>query len=388
MKNLFPIFKNNSGLIYLDNAATTQKPQRVIDGISDYYSRYNSNAKRGIYKLAEETSKIVEYTRLSVANFIGASKDDIVFTSGTTEGVNFIANAWGRKNIKEGDEIVTTILEHHSNFLPWQRLAQENRAIFKIAPVNSEIKLDYQALENLVTSKTKLIAITYQSNVTGEIIDLKRIKKIADKVGARLFVDAAQAIAHKKVDVKDIDCDFLVFSGHKLYGPTGIGILYINKNIVDDVEPYQVGGGMVFEVGEQHSQWLNSPHKFEAGTLPIAQIAGLNYAIDFLQGIDFKKYCDMEKELALELYVELEKNPKIKLISVRNSHIISFAHKDIHAHDLAAYLDQFNICVRAGNHCAQILHKFLDINSSLRISFGVYNTKEDLDIVIKKLKEI
>ena len=393
IKNLFPIFKNRPEITYLDSAATSQKPQQVIDAMSEYYSMNNANIKRGIYSLAENTTTAYEDVRVKVASFVNVQPEEIVFTSSATEGVNFIAQAWGSKNISAGDEILVTELEHHSNFLPWQRLVQEKGAILKIAPIKFDGKLDYEAFSNLVTPKTKLIALTAQSNVTGEIVDLKRVVKLAKQIGAKLFVDAAQAIAHKKMDVKTLNCDFLTFSAHKIFGPTGVGVLFIKKEIQDEVQPYQVGGGMVFEVGITDSKWLQPPYKFEAGTTPIAQVIGLGAAIDFINAnINFDELHKHETSLSKALVEELQKIDAIKFVAdpelLKGGHVVTFNIKDHHAHDVAAFLDKFGICVRAGNHCAQPLHKALGINSSIRVSFAVYNTMEDVYKLVNAIKKL
>ncbi|OGB83289.1 hypothetical protein A3F66_05515 [candidate division TM6 bacterium RIFCSPHIGHO2_12_FULL_32_22] len=424
-RDFFPIFKNKPDLIYLDNGATTQKPDRVVNAIFDYYLRGNSNIKRGIYSLAEETTKLYESAREKVAKFINVDPEEIVFTSGTTEGINFIADSWAKENrsmsklgshpstssgraaahgepvepyerfwkksnLSEGDEIVVSELEHHSNFLPWQRLAKNNNLVLKIAPIKDG-KLDYESFEKLLNNKTKLVAVTYQSNVTGEIIDINRIKDLINKYAknAKLLVDAAQIVAHRKLDVEKIGCDFLVFSAHKMFGPTGVGVLYINKNI--EFEPYKVGGGMVFEVSS-NSSWLNRPHKYEAGTPPIAEVIGLGAAIDFInENIDFDKLEKYEFELTDYLVRELSKIKNIEFIinpELFKNHVITFNIKNFHAHDVAAYLDKFGICVRAGHHCAQPLHNALGINSSVRVSFAAYNNLDEVKKLVSVIKKL
>lgn len=387
MKKKFPIFNNIESLVYLDSASTTQKPLSVINSELDYYSNFNANIKRGIYKIAEESTRLYEESRLHVAKYLSVQSDEIVFTSGATQGVNFIASSWGASNLNSGDEIVVTELEHHSNFVPWQRLAINKNLVLKVAKVKDDGSFDYQDFERCVNNKTKLIAVTCQSNVTGEIIDLMRIKKVADSVGAKLFLDAAQIIGHKKLNLSEIKPDFLVFSAHKMYGPTGVGVLYINKNIQDYVEPYQTGGGMVFSVGLEKSVWQKSPYKFEAGTPPIAQVIALKSAIDFMDILDIAVLKN-ENALINRIYDSLKCDKNIRIISSRDSHIFTFVHDKVHAHDLAAYFANFNVCVRAGNHCAQPLHNALKINSSLRVSVGAYNDISDVDFFISKYKEL
>lgn len=388
IKKYFPIFQNNPELTYLDNAATTQKPKQVIDAVCQYYSNENSNINRGIYALAENTTQLYENVRNKVAKFINAKSNEIVFNSGTTEGVNFVAQAWGLKNISKNDEIIVTELEHHSNFLPWQRLAEQTGAILKIAPLKNG-RLDYDVFENLVTNKTKLIAVAYQSNVTAEIVDFDLINKF--KKNSKLFIDAAQIVAHEKIDVKKLNCDFLVFSGHKMFGPTGVGVLYINEKIQDQVMPYKLGGGMVFEVDKKKSSWLEAPNKFEAGTPAIAQVIGLGVAIDFInENINFEELKNYELNLSKVLVDELQKLRFVEFICdpeyLKKGHIVTFNIKNFHPHDVAAYLDKYGICVRAGHHCAQPLHKSLGLNSSIRISISAYNTIEDINKLISALK--
>lgn len=390
IKKYFPIFQNNLELTYLDNAATTQKPKQVIDAICQYYSNENSNINRGIYTLAENTTQMYEDVRSKVARFINAKSNEIVFNSGTTEGINFVAQAWGLNNVSKGDEIIVTELEHHSNFLPWQRLAEQTGAILKIVPLKNG-RLDYNAFEKLITDKTKLIAVTYQSNVTAEILDFDLINKF--KKDAKLFIDAAQIVAHEKIDVKKLNCDFLVFSAHKMFGPTGVGVLYINENIQDQVFPYKLGGGMVFEVSKENSSWLQAPHKFEAGTPAIAQVVGLGVTIDFInENINFEQLKNYEFSLSKILVDELKKIEAIEFICdpeyLKKGHIVTFNIKNFHPHDVAAYLDKYGICVRAGHHCAQLLHKSLGLNSSVRVSISVYNTIDDINKIVGAIKEL
>lgn len=391
IRDSFPILNrkiNGHNLIYFDSAATSQKPISVINTITDYYTNLNANVRRGIYELSENASKLYENARHNLANFINARSDELIFTGGTTEGVNFIAQAWGMQNIQLGDEIVVTELEHHSNFLPWQRLAERTGAIFKVAPVLCDGTIDYKSFAQIVTPKTRLIAVTCQSNVTGIKTDIAYIANLAKIVGAKLFLDAAQIVAHERIDVKKLECDFLAFSGHKMFGPTGIGCLYIKRETQEFVEPYQVGGGMVFEVGNLSSTYLEAPYKFEAGTPKISEALGLSAAVDFIEGLP--KY-DLSP-LSKYLVSELQKLESVRIIGpadvVAGGNIVSFVHDKIHAHDLAAYFDQFGICVRAGNHCAQPLHKKLNINSSLRVSFAVYNTIQEVELFVEVLKKI
>lgn len=395
IKKDFPILStqvNGYPLTYLDNAATTQKPAVVIDAMANYYRTLNANVKRGIYQIGEETSVLYEQTREKVASFINAEFDEVIFTAGTTQGINFIAQAWGYHNIQQGDEIVVTELEHHSNFLPWQRLAQQKGARLVIAPVATTGVLDYDALTALINSKTKLIAITAQSNVTGIVTDLALINTLAKQHGALLLIDAAQYVAHATIDVKEFACDFLVFSAHKMFAPAGVGILYIKRSVQPLVEPYELGGGMVFEVSANRSTWLEAPFKYEAGTKPMADMVGLAAALDYIKGLDVGELQKHEAALAAQLVNFLQEHPDFTLLApaeyLKKQSIVSFVHTTIHAHDVAAYLDQFGICVRAGNHCAQLLHKKLGVDSSVRASFSVYNTLQDVELLIDALTKL
>lgn len=399
MKNIrdyFPILQRTLGdnkLIYLDNASTSQKPQEVIEAMSHYYAQWNANAKRGIYSLAEETSRLYEEARLTVANFINARAHELIFTSGTTDGINFVADAWGMKSIHKDDEIVVTELEHHSNFLPWQRLAQRTGAMLTIVPVDASGMIHEQAFDALITSRTKLVAVTGQSNVTGAIPNLPRIIKRAHAVGARVLIDAAQLAAHRKIDVQALEPDFLVFSAHKMFGPTAIGALFIRQEVQQEVEPYQLGGGMVFDVGYARSRFLDSPYKFEAGTPKIAEAIGYAQAIKFIsQNVNFDEFEKQSSAMAAYLVEALEHMTGFSLVGDRahamQSCMVSFYHNTIHAHDIAAHLDQYGICVRAGNHCTQLFHKKMGINSSVRVSFAPYTTIEEIIMLVEALKKL
>ncbi|MDR3647054.1 MAG: cysteine desulfurase [Candidatus Babeliales bacterium] len=393
IKKDFPIF-NNKPLVYFDNAATTQKPTQVIDSIVEFYTKHNSNIHRGIYSFGEYATVLFEKSRTQVANFINAHVSEVIFTNGTTGSINFVALSWADKFIKAGDEIIISAMEHHSNMLPWQQIAQKKAAVLKIIPVTTGYELDMQAYEQLLTPNTKLVAITHISNVLGTLNDIELITQKAHVVGAKVLIDAAQSVAHCKIDVKKINCDFLAFSGHKLLGPTGIGILYIKNILHNQIEPLQLGGGMVFEANIANPTWLQSPHKFEAGTPPVAQAIGLASAIDYIKThINFDHLQKHEAALCSRLIDGLLKYPEIKILGPieqlkQKGHIVSFTIANFHPHDVAAYLDTFGICVRAGHHCAQPLHKALGIESSIRVSFYGYNTLQEIEFLLEKIEQL
>jgi len=396
LRSDFPILQrtvNGKPLIYLDNAATTQKPQAVLDAMTTFYSFFNAPVRRGIYELAEEATLLFENARAAIANFIGAYPDETIITKGATEGINFIAQAWGHEHIKAGDEIIVTELEHHANFLPWQRLAQQKQAVLKIVPITDDGDVDYAAFKQMLTHKTKLVAVTHVSNVLGTQVDIAMIINNAHAVGAKVLIDAAQSIAHQDINVHALDCDFLVFSGHKMLGPTGIGILYIKRALHQDVPPYQVGGGMVFEVGRAQSFWLEAPYKFEAGTPATAELIGLAAALDYR-----KKTFSIEQLRTHEAILSRQLIEGLQTLGLpvlgpieqlkQHGHIVSFIVPNVHGHDVAAYLAQQGICVRAGHHCAQILHNRLGVEASVRVSLYAYNTAQEVDQTIYWLQQL
>jgi cysteine desulfurase / selenocysteine lyase len=392
LRNKFPFFssQNSDGLnmAYLDSAATAQKPEEVINFITDFYSNKNASVHRGIYELAENVSNEFESVRGKVAKFINTKfSEEIIFNSGTTAGINFIADAWGRNEIGPGDNILITQAEHHSNLLPWQRLAKRTGATLSFIPINNKtFLLDFD--ESLITKNTKLVAITHSSNVLDYVWkegDLERLIKKAHSVGAKVLLDGAQSVAHQKVDLQKLDVDFFVFSSHKIAGPTGAGVLFIKKELHNQVEPYQVGGGMVQSVSiSGDSVWLKAPNKFEAGTPPIAQVIGLGKAIDFFESnINFDDLKNHEAKLCSELIDFLSNQDGVKILGNKETlsekgHVVSCELSDVHAHDMAAKLGESGVAVRAGNHCAQPLHDALGVGASLRISFFCYNTMDDV----------
>lgn len=391
MKNIrsdFPILAkkiNTHPLIYLDNAATSQKPQQVIDALTAFYTKHNTNVHRGVYAFAEEATTLYENARVAVARFLNASADEIVFTSGTTHGINAVAFGWALHHIHAGDEIVLTELEHHSNLVVWQQIAHVRKAHLKFIPVLPDGTLDLSHLDSLLTKKTKLVSIIHVSNALGTHNPIEVIIKAARSVGAYTLVDAAQSAPHQKLDVTTIGCDFLVFSGHKMLGPTGIGVLYVASRMHDQMQPYQFGGGMVYDVDYQRATWQKAPHKFEAGTPPIAQAIGLQAAIEYLhKNVNFDELRAHEAALCTRVIDELSKIKKIRLLGpieqLRESgHLVSFTVDGTHAHDVAEYLNKYGVCVRAGHHCAQPLAKKLGIAASVRASFYAYNTLDEVE---------
>lgn len=361
MKNQFPIYAKNPNLVYLDSGATTLKPQAVLDKMMEYYTEYSANIHRGVYAISEKATEEYETVREKVKKFIGGKNGDVIFTSGTTDALNLVARGWGDENLNEGDEIVVSLSEHHSNLVPWQQLAKRK-------------KLD---LRSQISDKTKLLAICHVGNVIGQVNNLKKMNP--DMV---IVVDGAQAVGHRKVDVEKLDADFYAFSGHKMYGPTGVGVLWGKKERIAEMEPINFGGGMISEVYESKATWAKGVEKFEAGTSPIAEVIGLGAAIDWLGDNNLD-----ETELTKYLFTELNKLKYINNFSSGESGIASFVVEGVHPHDVATILDRDNIAVRAGHHCAMPLHKLLGVEATVRVSLGIYNTKEDIDKLLIGLQK-
>jgi cysteine desulfurase / selenocysteine lyase len=397
LRSDFPILQqkvNQQPLCYLDNAATTQKPQQVLDAMMHFYQTSNANIYRGAHTFAEQATALYEQARQKAAQFIGAhNSSEIIFTRGTTESINFVASTWANKHIKSGDEILATELEHHANLLPWQHVAQQKGVELKFIPVLTDGTLDLSTLDRLLTKKTKLVAITQVSNAIGTHNPVKKIIDAAHSVGAKVLIDAAQSVPHQATNVQELNCDFLAFSGHKMLGPTGIGVLYIKKELHEEIPPYIYGGGMVTTVGWQQAEWLPAPQKFEAGTPPIAQAIGLGAAIDYLAAhINFDTLQAYEARLATQLIDGLSAMPQVKILGstkeLKKGHLVSFILNGIHAHDAAAYCDSKGISLRAGHHCAQPLAKKLGYYASLRASFYFYNTIQEVDCLISAISEL
>lgn len=396
IKKDFPIFDSNPGLVYLDSTATSLKPHSVINKISEYYSKYSANIFRGVYRISERATEEFEETREVVAKFIGAkSREEIVFTRNTTESINLVAYSLGRQVMREGDEILTTVMEHHSNFVPWQVLTSETGAILKILDINDDGYL-IGDLDRIITSKTKILALTYVSNVLSTINPVKEIIAKAKAINPEIItvVDAAQAVPHMEINVLDLDCDFLVFSSHKMLGPTGVGVLWGKYELLDRMFPFMYGGEMISEVYLDQTKFKKPPHKFEAGTPAIAEVIALKEAIKYLNRIGLQNIRAHEEDVVKYAIDCLGKafGDKIRIIGPKNLNtrggIIAFNFEDYHAHDVASILDEDNIAVRAGNHCAMPLHKKLGIAASLRASYYIYNGKEDVDILVSGLKKV
>ena len=394
----FPILKrivrDNKRLIYLDNASTTQKPNQVIDSITDYYKNYNSNIHRAVYSIAEEATEAYEKTRDKIANFINVKdRKEIIFVRGTTEAINLIAYAWGRPHIKEGDIIVTTEYEHHSNIVPWQLLTQEKGAKLEYIGMDDNGELILDDLDKyLATGKVKLVTFSLMSNVLGTISDVEKIIAKCKAAGVLTLIDAAQAVPHMKVDIEKLECDFFAFSGHKMLGPTGIGVLWVRKSILETMIPFHGGGDMIREVHKYETTWNDLPYKFEAGTPNIADVIGFAAAIDYLSNIGMDTI--RQHEIDLTKYA-LEKMSQVKGITIygvkdiqKRGGVISFNFHDVHPHDVATIIDRDGIAIRSGHHCAQVLMERLDVSATNRASFYIYNTKDDVDKLVKSLEKV
>ena len=391
----FPILKrtvrDNKPLVYLDNASTTQKPNQVIDSITDYYQNHNANIHRAVYALAEEATEAYEATRDKIASFINIQdRQEIIFVRGTTEAINLVAYSWGRSNIKEGDIIVTTEYEHHSNIVPWQLLTQEKRAKLEYIGVDDDGELILDDLDKLLaTGKVKLVTFSLMSNVLGTITDAKKIIEKCKAAGVPTLVDGAQAVPHMKVDLEKLGCDFFAFSGHKMLGPTGIGVLWVRKSILETMNPFHGGGDMIREVHKYETTWNDLPYKFEAGTPNIADVVGFGAAIDYLTKIGMDNV--REHEIELTTYA-IEKLSNIKGLHIygtkdisKRGGVISFNFADVHPHDVAQIIDGEGIAIRSGHHCAQVLMERLNVAATSRASFYIYNTKSEIDVLVNSL---
>ncbi|TRZ37128.1 cysteine desulfurase [Niallia circulans] len=383
----FPILNqevNGHPLVYLDSAATSQKPVQVIEALEKYYREYNSNVHRGVHTLGTKATDGYEGAREKVKNFINAnSTEEIIFTRGTTTALNTVAQSYAMANLKEGDEIVISPMEHHSNIIPWQQVAKRTGAVLKYLPLQADGTISLADVEETITNATKLVSVTYVSNVLGVINPVKEIGAIAHKAGAVLVVDAAQAAPHLKVDVQDIDCDFLGFSGHKMCGPTGIGVLYGKKQLLENMEPIEFGGEMIDFVGLYESTWKELPWRFEAGTPIIAGAIGLGAAIDFLEEIGLDTITEHEHKLAAYAMERMSTVNGLTIYGPKSAEnragVITFNIEEVHPHDVATVLDAEGIAVRAGHHCAQPLMKWLNVSATARASFYLYNSEDDID---------
>ncbi len=390
----FPILKQNlySGqLVYFDNGATTQKPNSVINIINEYYSKYNSNIHRGVHYLSEKMTQAYETARKTVKTFINANSDtEIIFTSGTTESINLVAFSFGEIFINEGDEILISEMEHHSNIVPWQMLCERKKAKLKVIKLNHFGELLLGELDELLTDKTKLVAITHVSNTLGTINPIKDIIKKAHAKGAYVLIDGAQGIQHQKVDVKDLDCDFYAFSGHKIYGPTGIGILYGKEELLNKMPPYKGGGDMIKSVTIEKTVYNELPFKFEAGTSNFVGAVGLDHAIRYVQNIGIDKIAEYESDLATYATDAISRIEGVKIFgqSPNKSSIISFNIENIHHFDAGMVLDKMNIAVRTGTHCTEPIMKFFGIDGTIRASLSFYNTKQEVDKLVEGIKKV
>ena len=390
-KDDFPILKNRD-ISYLDSGATTQKPQCVIDAVENYYKMYNANPHRGAYSLSIEATEVYENTRAKIAKFINAENpEQIIFSKNATESLNLIAYSYGLDNLQPEDEVVLSIMEHHSNLVPWQYVTKKTGSTLKYMYINNEYELTREEIEEKITDKTKIVGITHVSNVLGTINNVKEIIKYAHSKGAIVIVDASQSIPHMRIDVQDLDADFLVFSAHKMLAPLGLGVLYGKKSILDAMRPFIMGGDMIEYVYEQDTTFAMLPNKFEAGTQNVEAVVGLGTAIDYIEKIGYDKIQEAEKEVVSYAREELSKLDFVKMYITPNeenhSAVISFNVEGVHPHDVASILDSVGVCVRSGNHCAQPLMRFLNIDSTCRASFYLYNTKEDVDRLVKGLEK-
>lgn len=378
-------------LVYFDNAATSQKPQVVIDALVDYYAGYNANIHRGIHSLAEEATAAFEATRDAVRQFINAAaREEVIFTRGTTESINLVANTWGRQNIKAGDEIIVSSMEHHSNIVPWQLLCQEKGALLKVIPVNDEGELLLDEYEKLLGPKTKFVSVVHVSNALGTVNPVQQIIDLAHAAGALVLVDGAQSAVHLDIDVQELNTDFFAFSSHKVYGPTGVGVLYGKKQLLEEMPPFQGGGEMIKEVSFAKTTYADLPYKFEAGTPNIADTVVFKTAINFINGLGKTAIREHENRLLAYATEQLTAIPGLRIIGRAKEKVslVSFVIDNIHPQDIGILLDNRGIAVRTGHHCAQPLMQRFGIAGTTRASFAVYNTKEEIDELITGLQKV
>ena len=388
----FPILERRVGekrLVYLDNAATSQKPRRVLDTLGEYYEVHNANIHRAVHRLAEEATAAYEEAREKVASFLGAPDvRSLVFTRGTTESTNLVAYAWGRKNLREGDQVVLTETEHHSNLVPWQLAARATGAKLRFIPIQEDGTLDMEAAERLIGSRTKLVGCIHASNVLGTINPIEELAELAHGVGALMLVDGAQSAPHMPVDVGASGCDFFACSGHKMLGPTGVGVLWGKPEVLEEMDPFLSGGEMIREVHLDHATWNDLPYKFEAGTMNIAQAIGLGAAIDYLNDVGMENIREHERRLGEYAYDKIREVEGGTLYGPEEGRtgLVSFSLPDVHPHDLSQILDEAGIAIRSGNHCAQPLMRRLGVAATSRASFYLYNTEEEVDALVGALK--
>ena len=394
IRNDFPVLSrmvHGKPLVYLDNAATSQKPRAVIQALTDYYETYNSNVHRGVHTLSMEATDRYEEAREKVARFINAeAPESIIWTRNATESLNLVAHSWAEENISEGDEIVVTRLEHHSNLVPWQRVAARKGAALRFLGMTEDGSVDMDGAASVINAKTKLLAVTHVSNSLGTVVPVKELAGMARSVGAAVLVDGAQSVPHQPVDVEDLGCDFLALSGHKMMGPTGIGALYARREVLEQMEPFLHGGEMVLEVSYEDASWNELPMRFEAGTPNIADAIALGAAVDYLTALGMENVREHEKQLtayALEAFRELEEIDLFGPMDVdRRGGILSFYSSDVHPHDLGTFLDQEGVAIRTGHHCTMPLMGALGVPATARASLYVYNTEQEVDALVDALK--
>jgi cysteine desulfurase/selenocysteine lyase len=398
LRSDFPILHqevNGHPLVYLDNAATSQKPKAVINALRNYYEGYNSNVHRGIHSLSAKATDEYEAARQKVANFVNAaSYQEIIYTRNASEAINLVAYSWGLNNVKAGDEIILSVMEHHSNLVPWQMLAQRSGAVLKFVELTATQEFDLEQFKRLISPRTKLVSVVHVSNVLGCINPVEEICKIAHENGAKVLIDACQSLPHMSVDVQAIDCDWLVGSGHKMCAPTGIGFLYGKREILKEMPPFMGGGEMIDQVYLDRFTFGELPHKFEAGTPAIGEAIALGAAVDYLTGIGMDNIHAYEQELTAYLFSKLREIPDLKIYGPQpqadgsgRAALASFSVGEVHANDLSTLLNDAGVAIRSGNHCTQPLHQYLNVNSSARASFYFYNTREEVDVFITELKE-
>jgi cysteine desulfurase / selenocysteine lyase len=385
----FPIFENNPGLVFLDTAASAQKPASVIDGIADFYRHDYANVHRGVYRLSARSTELYEEAREKVRGFLNAAdSSEIIFVRGATEAINLVANTWGTAFLGKGDEIVLTELEHHSNIVPWQMLRERNGVKLVVVPIEATGGLDMVALEKAIGPRTKLVAVTHLANATGALLPVEKIVRLAHEQGAKVLIDGCQAAPRMPIDVSALDADFYAFSGHKTYGPSGIGVLYGKRALRDAMPPWQGGGDMILNVTFEETTYQETPHKFEAGTPDISGAIGLGMAIDYIEALGRTRIQDHEEKLTGYGVDVISAMPGVRLIPAgqRRLGVLSFDVEDVHPHDLATILDQHQVAVRAGHHCAQPLMDKLDLAATARASFGIYNDESDVDALAAAIK--
>jgi cysteine desulfurase / selenocysteine lyase len=391
----FPILErrvHGQPLIYLDNAATTQKPRQVIEALVDFYEQHNANVHRGVHTLSDEATELYEGARIAAARFLGATgEDEIIFTRGTTESINLVAQSWGRAQLQPGDEIVLSELEHHSNLVPWQIIAQERGAVLRFIPLDTQGRLDMDAAVRLIGPRTRLVAVAQVSNVLGTIVPVRELAAVAHAVGALLLVDGAQSAPHLPVDLQQLDCDFFACSAHKMLGPTGVGVLAVKRSILSAMPPYQGGGSMIARVELQHSTYADGPGRFEAGTPNIADVVAFGAAITYLTTVGMEAISAHEQRLTRQALAGLAAIPAVDLygpvLPAERSGVVAFNLRGVHPHDVATVLDYHGIAVRAGHHCAQPLMRSLNVAATVRASFALYNSEAEIDALCEAVDE-